>query len=229
MTGGARAKTLGYTFRNEALLEQALTHSSYINEHKMGVLENNERLEFLGDAVLELMVSRHIFAQYPELSEGELTKLRASVVCEAMLSKKARTLGLGEQLRMSRGEVQTGGGDRDSTLCDAFEAVLGAIYLDGGFDAASGFVLAHLAGDIAALRSEIWRSDCKTYLQEQLQKSGRATIEYTVVDEHGPEHDKIFVVALRHNGELIGNGRGRNKKEAEQDAAADAIHRLALA
>ena len=218
----------GYTFRDETLLAQALIHSSYINEHKMNPLENNERLEFLGDAVLELAVSRHIYARFPELSEGELTKLRAAVVCEAMLAKKARGLGLGERLRMSRGESQSGGANRDSALCDAFEAVLGAIFLDGGLEAAAGFALSQLDADIRAMRADIRQSDGKTYLQEQLQKNSREPIAYTVVDEKGPDHDKTFVVALHHNGRHIGAGEGRSKKEAEQAAAADAIRRLNL-
>ena len=219
---------IGYQFQNPALLEQSLIHSSYINEHQMNPLENNERLEFLGDAVLELAISRAIYAQYPELSEGELTKLRASIVCEAMLSKKARALGLGNCLQMSKGESQTGGHDRDSTLCDAFEALLGAIYLDGGFDAAEDFAIAQLAVDIVTMRKAIWQSDCKTHLQEQLQKNSRAPIEYTVVAERGPDHDKIFVVELRHEGKTLGTGEGRNKKEAEQNAAASAIQTLGI-
>jgi len=220
--------TLGYRFHNEALLSQALIHSSYINEHRMNPLENNERLEFLGDAVLELIISRRIYMRYPELSEGELTKLRASVVCEAMLAKKARVLGLGEQLRMSKGESQSGGANRDSALCDAFEAVLGAIFLDGGFDAAETFALAQLDGELAIMRADIRQSDGKTYLQEQLQKNSREAIEYAVVEEKGPDHDKLFVVALRHGGKHIGTGEGKSKKEAEQAAATDAIQTLGL-
>ena len=219
---------IGYSFRDKSLLTQALVHSSYINEHRMNALDNNERLEFLGDAVLELVVSRYIYAQYRDLSEGELTKLRAGVVCEAMLSKKARGLALGARLQMSKGEAQTGGANRDSILCDAFEAVLGAIYLDGGFDEAERFALAQLKEDIASVRAAMWQSDCKTYLQEQLQKDGRAEIVYTVVDEQGPDHNKVFVVELTHDGKKIGNGSGRNKKEAEQSAAADAIRGLGL-
>jgi len=219
---------IGYSFCDKSLLTQALVHSSYINEHRMNALDNNERLEFLGDAVLELVVSRYIYVKYRDLSEGELTKLRAGVVCEAMLSKKARGLGLGARLQMSKGETQTGGANRDSTLCDTFEAVLGAVYLDGGFDAAQGFALAQLEADIAEVRKAIWQSDCKTYLQEQLQKDGRAEIVYTVIDEQGPDHDKVFVVELTHDGKKIGSGSGRSKKEAEQNAAADAIRGLGL-
>jgi len=219
---------IGYRFHDAALLAQAMIHSSYINEHKMNPLENNERLEFLGDAVLELVISRCIFSRYPELSEGELTKLRAAVVCEAMLSKKARTLGLGDCLRMSKGELQTGGYERESTLCDAFEALLGALYLDGGFEVAERFALAQLEADIAEMRSAIWQSDCKTHLQEQLQKASREPIEYAVIGEQGPDHDKVFIVELRHGGQVIGTGEGHSKKEAEQNAAACAIRALGL-
>jgi len=207
---------------------QALIHSSYINEHKMDPLENNERLEFLGDAVLELIISRHIYTQYPELSEGELTKLRAAVVCEAMLAKKARGINLGVQLHMSKGESQSGGANRDSALCDAFEAVLGAIFLDGGLDAATRFALSQLDEDIHSMRADIRQSDGKTYLQEQIQKNSREPIEYIVMDEKGPDHDKCFVVAIRHSGAHLGFGEGKSKKEAEQAAAADAIRRMRL-
>ena len=220
---------IGYRFRDAALPAQALTHSSYINEHKESpVGASNERLEFLGDAVLELIISRRIYIDYPDLTEGEMTKLRAGVVCEAMLSKKARALRLNEFLQMSKGETQSGGSNRDSTLCDAFEAVLGAVYLDGGFDAAEAFVLAQLSCDIAAMREAIWQSDCKTHLQELLQRNSRETIEYTVVDECGPDHDKSFTVALRHGGRRIGTGEGKSKKEAEQNAARDALRAMGL-
>jgi len=221
-------KIVGHNFKSNEILAHALVHSSYTNENKMGPLSNNERLEFLGDAVLELATSEYIFTNFPEMTEGEMTKLRASVVCEATLSKCARTLGLGEFLRMGKGEIANGGKERDSILCDLFEAIIGAIYIDGGLAPAKRFVLCALEEDIHSMRGLKWIADCKTHLQEQLQKTSQEPIEYYVINEEGPDHNKIFTVELAHSGKVLAQGRGKNKKEAEQEAARHAIEKYGL-
>ncbi|MCL2855022.1 MAG: ribonuclease III [Defluviitaleaceae bacterium] len=216
-------KIIGYNFNKIQNLEEALTHSSYINENKASPKQHNERLEYLGDAVLELVVSGYIFAEFPGMSEGDMTRLRAGVVCEPSLSACARKIGLGGFLRMGKGEVANGGRERDSVLSDAFEAVIGAIYLDGGYKAAQRFILAYLEDDIHSQKGLRWVADCKTHLQEQLQRDSQEPIEYRVIKEEGPEHEKIFTVELTHGGRFLGQGSGRNKKEAEQAAARFAI------
>jgi len=221
-------KIVGHSFKSNEILSHALVHSSYTNENKMGQLSNNERLEFLGDAVLELATSEYIFTSFPEMTEGEMTKLRASVVCEATLSKCARNLGLGEFLRMGKGEIANGGKERDSILCDLFEAIIGAIYMDGGLAPAKRFILRALEEDIHSMRGLKWIADCKTHLQEQLQKNSQEPIEYYVINEEGPDHNKIFTVELAHSGKVMAQGRGKNKKEAEQEAARHAIEKYGL-
>ncbi|MDR2902926.1 MAG: ribonuclease III [Clostridiales bacterium] len=217
---------INYPFKTRSLLMQALIHSSYANETKMCPLADNERLEFLGDAVLELTVSEYIFNTYPELSEGELTKLRASVVCEPMLAKLARAIDLGGFLKMGRGEDLSGGRNRDSILSDALEALLGAVYKDSSFAEAKALILRLLQPEITRMRGEFKLTDGKTYLQEKLQQTSKAPIEYTVVSENGPDHNKIFVVQVKHGGRTLGTGEGRNKKDAEQKAAVNAIKLL---
>jgi ribonuclease-3 len=217
---------INYHFNNPCFAELALTHSSVANEKKSNGIHSNERLEFLGDAVLELAVSKYLYHKYPELSEGELTKLRASVVCEPMLAKRAKLLNLGQELKISRGDEMTGGRDRESTLADLFEAVIGAVYLDGGFDEAERFIINELEGEIHDMRSRFMQADAKTTLQEVLQRNGPVTITYSVVSESGPEHNKTFTVNVSLNGNVLGCGTGRNKKEAEQHAAAEALGRM---
>lgn len=217
-----------YKFKSEKLLQQSLIHSSYSNENKLNPLADNERLEFLGDAVLELTVSEYIFNNFSELSEGELTKLRASVVCETMLAKKAREINLGSFLKMGKGEDHTGGRNRESILSDAFEAIIGAIYKDGGYEASKSFILSSLETEISNMRTGFRMSDCKTFLQEKIQQKSKEPIEYLVVGENGPDHDKIFVVQVVHGGNILGTGEGKNKKEAEQNAAFNAIKKLGL-
>jgi len=218
---------IGYTFKSAHLIELALTHSSFSNENKLPAGNNNERLEFLGDAVLELSVSQYLYNRYPSMSEGDLTKLRAAIVCEPSLTKKAKDMDLGNYIRIGKGEEHTGGRTRGSILSDAMEALIGAIYLDGGFDAASNFVLSLLPndGDIEAgsLMKQIMHSDYKTYLQEHVQSYSREPLEYTTTDEQGPDHAKMFYVSLSHTGKRIGSGQGRTKKEAEQNCAKLAI------
>jgi len=219
---------LGYSFKDIGILNHALVHSSYINENRMGHTAHNERLEFLGDAVLELVSSEYIYSTFPEMTEGEMSKLRASVVNEGSLAKCARERNFGDFLKLGKGEVRGGGAQRESILADTFEAVIGAIYLDGGYDAAKRFILCALETDIHSMKGLTWISDCKTHLQEQLQKNSQETIEYYVIKEEGPEHNKIFTVELAHGGRVMAQGSGRNKKEAEQEAARHAIEKYNL-
>jgi ribonuclease-3 len=216
--------TIGYNFKNPRLLTEALTHSSYLNENPGSV--SNERLEFLGDAVLELTVSSYLYNNYPDLSEGELTKFRASAVCEATLAKAARRLGLGGQLRMGKGEAGSGGRDRPSVLSDAFEALIGAIYLDASFSDAAEFIISWLGSEIEALESNFKYQDSKTHLQELVQQDSKIPIVYEIVDEQGPAHSKRYTVNALHGSRLLGTGTGKSKKEAEQNAANDAIRVL---
>ncbi len=217
-----------YSFKNISLLTLALTHSSYGNEHKKEKFENNERVEFLGDAALDLIVSRYIYDMFPSMPEGELTKLRAGVVCETSLAKVAVKLRIGEFLLLGKGEENTGGRNRDSILADAVEAVIGAIYIDGGFDAAEKFVTRIMAGAVEELKTSFRTMDCKTHLQEVIQKTSKSPISYSIIDEQGPDHNKIFVAEVRHNNKVIGVGNGRSKKEAEQSAASDALNKLGV-
>lgn len=214
---------IGYTFKNRHLLEQALTHSSYANEKHMKKHSDNERLEFLGDAVLEIVSSEFLFINYPQKPEGELTKLRASIVCEPTLALCTKPLDLGKYLRLGRGEDHTGGRKRKSILSDALEAVIGAIYLDGGFTNAKEFVLRFIMTDI---ENKQLFYDSKTILQEIVQENGTQPVEYILVKEEGPDHNKNFSVEARVNGKVMGQGSGHTKKAAEQAAAYQAIRVL---
>lgn len=213
---------IGYTFKNKDLLTEALTHSSYANEHKSQHIKYNERLEFLGDAVLSIVVSDYIFKNCPELPEGELTKLRASLVCEKSLYDFAKTIDLGKYLILSKGERNNGGADRPSILSDAFEALIAAIYIDGGFTPASKHILNFV---IPAIKNSKKKkiNDYKTTLQEIIQKNPGEQLEYVLVNESGPDHNKHFVVEVHLNSNVIGKGGGRSKKEAEQQAAREAL------
>ncbi|MBO7649157.1 MAG: ribonuclease III [Lachnospiraceae bacterium] len=215
----------GYAFRNRELLETALTHSSYANEfsRRKGEIGFNERLEFLGDAVLELVTSEFIFETHSDMPEGSMSKLRASLVCEPSLAYCARDIGLGEYLRLGRGEDMTGGRNRDSILSDAFEAVIGAIYLDGGLQEAGKFVR-NMA--LAKLDDARLFKDSKTYLQEITQNEFRCMPEYILIGEEGPAHMKTFTVELRIAGKKFAVGSGTSKKGAEQEAARKAIRIL---
>ncbi len=216
-------QTIGYRFHNRELLRQALIHSSYVNEHHLSRLQCNERLEFLGDAVLELSTSEFLFGKYPEFPEGELTKLRASIVCEPTLADCAEAIGLGEALLMGRGEERTGGREKASLLSDALEAVIGAIYLDGGFANAKEFVLRFILHDIEHKKLFF---DSKTILQELVQSSGQGPLRYELVQTQGPEHNKLFTSEAWIGDRLAGTGTGRNKKLSEQAAAYQAIQAL---
>jgi len=207
------------------LLELAFTHSSHAYERKKDGA-HNERLEFLGDAVLDFVVGEYLYLSYPHFSEGELTKARAAIVCEETLAACSRRLGIGHYLLMGKGEELSGGRQRSSILADAFEAVLGAIYGDAGFAAAKDFVLRQLEQDLVQGAAGLQRKDHKTQLQEVLQRNGPAKILYQVIDEQGPDHDKSFAVKVECDGKTLGQGTGKSKKEAEQDAAQQALAAL---
>ena len=214
-------RLIGYEFKNKDLLITALTHSSYANEVKGGT-KYNERLEFLGDSVLSIVVSDYIYLHCPDLPEGKLTKLRASLVCEKSLYVYAKQIELGKHIRLSRGEKRSGGDDRPSILSDAFEALIAAIYLDGGIEPAKKFILRFVIPDIKSSKPKKFK-DYKTSLQEIIQKNPEEKLTYVLVKETGPDHDKHFVVEVHLNSNVIGKGGGRSKKEAEQQAAREAL------
>ena len=214
-------KKIGYTFENPLLLETAFTHSSYVNEGKHE-RENNERLEFLGDSVLSGLVAEHLYRSFPKKTEGELTKLRASLVCDHSLAEFAKRISLGDQLVMGKGEANSGGRTRLSNLEDAFEALVGAIYLDGGLEQARRFVLSFLPKKIDLAQSERLQ-DYKTQLQEIIQQNPEEKLRYVMVGESGPDHDKRFSVEVCLNSNVIGRGSGKSKKQAEQSAAKQAL------
>ncbi|MDY3248987.1 MAG: ribonuclease III [Candidatus Choladocola sp.] len=214
----------GYRFRDPAMLKQAMCHSSYANEHKPETIHDNERLEFLGDAVLEIISSDFLYHQYPDMPEGQLTKLRASIVCEPTLALCAREIGLEKFLLLGKGEEHTGGRKRNSIISDAMEALIGAIYLDGGFANAKEFVEKFVLTDIEHKKLFY---DSKTILQEIVQRDYKEEeIRYVITDERGPDHAKEFVVEVRIGNKLAGTGSGSTKKAAEQEAAYRAIIEL---
>lgn len=212
-------KKIGYQFKNPEILVTALTHSSYSNEKKLHKYECNERLEFLGDAVLELISSGKIFRENPKKPEGDLTRIRASYVCEPTLALCAREIGLGEYILLGKGEDMTGGRDRDSILSDAMEATIGAVYLDGGFSCAEKYVEEFVLKDIE--KKKLFY-DSKTYLQEIVQRE-HIDLEYVLLEEKGPDHNKTFLVGVFINGKQLTSAAGRTKKKAEQAAAYQAI------
>lgn len=209
-----------YVFKDKSLLKQALSHSSFINEMKNKGMESYERLEYLGDAVLELISSEFLFNEYKDMPEGKLTKLRASIVCEFTLSSVSRMLHLGDYVLLSKGEELTGGRNRDSILCDLFESVLGAIYLDGGMEPAEKYVKTFLLTDIEH-KSLFY--DAKTTLQEIVQKDGKSSVTYELVSESGPDHNKCYVMNVLVDGNKLATGKGSSKKNAQQMAAYEAI------
>lgn len=220
--GGLQEK-IGYKFQNEALLKQALTHSSFSNEQKINRLENYERLEFLGDAVLELVSSEFLFNANKNMPEGQLTRLRASMVCEPALAYCARDIDLGSYILLGKGEEATGGRRRDSIISDVMEAVIGAIFLDGGIENAKKYIYRFILSD---LEDKILFMDSKTLLQEEIQKDNSAQLRYELVGETGPDHDKEFSVEAYLDDTLIGKGTGRTKKAAEQQAAYEALKKI---
>lgn len=216
-------KKIGYGFRDFTLLKNAMMHSSYTNERHLEKYRCNERLEFLGDAVLELVSSEFLFRESPKVSEGELTKTRASMVCESSLAMCARDIGLGDYLLLGKGEEATGGRKRDSITSDAMEALIGAIYLDGGFTSAKEFIHRFVLTD---LEDKKLFYDSKTILQEMVQADSNREITYRLIGEEGPDHNKSFSVEVLIGGESYGAGQGRTKKGAEQQAAYEAILKL---
>ncbi|MGY3749971.1 ribonuclease III [Vagococcus acidifermentans] len=219
-------KNYQIVFNDITLLEQAFTHSSYVNEHRHLELTDNERLEFLGDAVLELLISQYLYANFTDLPEGKLTKLRATIVCEESLAKFARECGFDKYVRLGKGEENSNGRNRPSLLCDLFEAFLGALYLDQGFDSTKAFVEQVMVPKIEA-GAFSHEMDHKTTLQEMLQRNGDVTIDYQLVNEEGPAHERVFYVEVVAHGQILGTGAGKSKKAAEQRAAEVALINLA--
>lgn len=215
---------IGYQFSNITLLQNALTHSSYANERYHNSLMSNERLEFLGDSVLGMVVAEHLFRNFQDRPEGELTRMRADMVCERALANVANRLGLGQHLLLGHGEERFGGRGRDSILADAVESVIAATYLDGGMEAAVAFIRKFILCDVPAERMR--NADYKTALQELVQQKKSQTLSYALVGESGPDHDKKFVVEVSLNGQVVGSGTGSSKKRAEQEAARVAIEKL---
>lgn len=218
-------KKLGVKFHNETMLKQAFIHSSYVNEHKLEQTDDNERLEFLGDAVLELSVSKFLFNQLPLMSEGEMTKLRAYLVRESTLYSVANTLDFGSFLMLGRGEESSGGRKRPSILADVFEAFLGALYVDQGFDCVYTFLAEYLYVNVGTSQF-LPTIDYKTTLQEVVQQESGKKVTYTIIEERGPAHDREFVARVKVNEVVITTGIGLSKKEAEQRAAKEAIDLL---
>jgi len=216
-------QVIGYKFKQPERLRQALTHSSFANEKHMKKHSDNERLEFLGDAVLELVSSEFLFQNYPKMPEGEMTKFRASIVCEPTLALCTKEIDLGKYLYLGKGEDLAGGRNRKSILSDAMEAIIGAIYLDGGFEAARAFVHRFILVDIE--HKKLFH-DSKTILQEVVQGNYKEELHYALVGEEGPDHDKKFMVEAMIGDEVIGHGVGHTKKAAEQEAAYEALLKL---
>ena len=219
-------KKLNYTFRDPGLLGEALSHSSYANEHRSAGLRSNERLEFLGDSVLGFVTAEFLFLQHPDLPEGDLTRIRAALVCEQSLYEVARKLDLGRYLKLGRGEEAGGGRERTSILADATEAVFAAVYLDGGIGAASTLIHRVLLDAEKEELVEERRRDYKTALQELVQRQADQVLTYRMIGEEGPDHDKTFLAEVLLNGTQVGTGSGHSKKEAEQSAAKAALRKL---
>lgn len=216
---------IGYRFTDREKLTLALTHSSYSNEMKSRdiIMECNERLEFLGDSVLSYITSGYLYSEFPELPEGDLSRIRASAVCEKTLYKLADAIGLGSYLLLGHGEEHTNGRKRPSILADAFEALLAAIYLDGGIEPVKAFLLPRISAEIAEITAAGKDRDYKTSLQQIVQKEHGDILEYITVEESGPAHMKVFTVEARLNGNVIGTGNGQSKRAAEQNAAKEAL------
>ena len=217
-------KAIGYRFRNIQLLQNALTHSSYANERWHNSLLSNERLEFLGDSVLGMLVAEYLYRSFPDRPEGELTRMRADMVCEHTLATVANKIGLGEHLLLGHGEERLGGRSRESILADATESVIAACFLDGGLEAALQFVKQFILVEVPVTRLN--NADYKTALQELVQQKKNQVLSYALVGQSGPDHDKQFDVEVSLNGTVVGSGSGRSKKRAEQMAAKAAMEKL---
>lgn len=216
-------KNIEYEFKDPNYLEKALTHSSFVQEKNQRCGKDNERLEFLGDAFFDAVISEELFNKLTKVPEGKLTKLRASIVCEKSLAEQGKKLGIGNFLKMGKGEEHMGGRERDSIIADAMEAIMAAIFLDGGFDEAKNFILRTFKDTIEDAVSGKLTKDYKTELQESLQINGDVKIYYQTDKEEGPDHNKTFYVSLFVEGRQLGKGVGKSKKEAEQNAARDAL------
>ena len=216
-------KSIGYTFKNKELLKKALTHTSYAYENNK---ESNEKLEFLGDSILEFISSKYLFENYPKLREGEMTKVRATVVCEKSLYKVAKLHNFSDFLYLGKSEQKTGGNKRPAILADSVEAVIAAIYLDGGIEEANRFIVENLKEEIDIATKHVGDKDYKTVLQEKLQIHGDVDIKYTIIRESGPDHDKTFEAEVKYNGKKLAEGKGKSKKEAQMQAAKKALENL---
>ena len=214
---------IGYTFQNKELLKKALTHTSYAYENN---IESNEKLEFLGDSILEFVSSKYLYENYPELKEGEMTKVRATVVCEKSLYKVAKMHDFSDFLYLGKSERKMGGQERPAILADSVEAVIAAIYLDGGIEQAEKFIIQSLKEDIEIATKHVGDKDYKTVLQEKLQEHGDVKIEYEIIKEEGPDHNKSFEVQVSCDGKKLAKGKGRSKKEAQMNAAQKALEKL---
>ena len=217
-------EAVGYRFHNISLLQNALTHSSFANERWHNSLLSNERLEFLGDSILGMLVAEYLYRNFPDRPEGELTRMRADMVCEKTLAAVANEIHLGDHLLLGHGEEQGGGRSRDSILADAVESVIAACFLDGGIEAAQKFIRTFILVEVPV--SQMHNTDYKTKLQELVQQKKNQVLSYTLTGESGPDHDKHFTVAVSLNGGMVGQGEGRSKKRAEQEAARAAIRNL---
>ncbi len=216
-------KSIGYTFKNKELLKKALRHKSYANERN---LESNEKLEFLGDSILEFLSSKYIYENYKYLTEGEMTKVRATVVCGKSLSKIARLHNFSDFLYLGKSEQKTSGANRPAILEDSVEAIIAAIYLDGGLEQVEKFIVENLKEEISKATKHVGDKDYKTVLQEKLQEHGDVKIEYKTIGESGPDHDKMFIVEVEVNGKFLAKGKGKSKKEAQMQAAKKALENL---
>ena len=213
-------KNIGYQFEDESLLNKAMTHTSYAYENNV---ESNEKLEFLGDSILEFISSKYIFKNYPNLKEGEMTKVRAQVVCEQSLYKIAKMHNFSDFLNLGKSEKLSGGKERPAILADSVEAVIAAMYIDGGLKVAEKFIIENLKNEIELATKHVGQKDYKTVLQEKLQIHGDVKIEYTIIKESGPDHNKLFEAEVALNGKVLATGKGKSKKEAEMQAAKKAL------
>lgn len=218
--------SIGYEFKNKKLLEQSFVHTSLVNELKKDIISSNERLEFLGDSVLQIIVSSYLYNKYPNMLEGELSKIRASLVCESSFAEIAKELNLGSYIKMSKGEMMSKGYERESILADAFEAIIGAVYLDAGLDVSRDVILKLITPKVTKDKISLKNWDFKTNLQELVQSFSKVPVMYEIVKDQGPDHDKVFTAEVSHDGSFLGRGEGKTKKEAEQNAAKVAITKL---
>ena len=216
-------KSIGYTFQDKNLLKKALTHTSYAYENRV---DSNEKLEFLGDSILEFVSSKYLYKNYPKLKEGEMTKVRATVVCEKSLYKIAKLHNFSDFLYLGKSERKTGGEKRPAILADSVEAIIAAIYLDGGIEKAEEFIVENLRDEIALATKHVGDKDYKTVLQEKLQEHGEVKIEYEITKEEGPDHNKHFEAQVSCNGKILAKGEGKSKKEAHMSAAKKALENL---